>query len=233
MKSLCYLNQEDCFPAAHKALTDPNGLIAIGGDLQPERLLSAYQQGIFPWFNQGEPILWWTPDPRAVFQLSDYRPSRSLMKTLKRQTWRFTINKAFDAVIHQCAALRQEGTWITPAIKAAYGQLHAQGDAHSIEVWQGEQLVGGLYGIAVGKIFCGESMFHLETDASKAAFHLLVTHLRRFEFTLIDAQVMNPHLARLGAKPLPREAFLTQLAQLKHQHSPATAWQPQEVKLGY
>jgi leucyl/phenylalanyl-tRNA---protein transferase len=233
VKSLCYLNQADCFPAADKALTDPNGLIAIGGDLLPERLLSAYQQGIFPWFNPGEPILWWTPDPRAIFQLSDYHPSRSLLKTLKRQTWRFTINHAFDAVIHQCAALRQEGTWISPAIKAAYTQLHAQGDAHSIEVWQGEQLVGGLYGIAVGKIFCGESMFHLETDASKAAFHVLATHLKKFEFTLIDAQVMNPHLARLGAEAIPRENFLTQLAQLRDQQSPACAWLPQEVKLGY
>lgn len=235
MKSLSYLNQADCFPPANNALVEPNGLLAVGGDLHPERLLSAYHQGIFPWFNPEEPILWWTPDPRAVFLIETYQPSRSLLKKLRRQDWHFSINHAFSAVIKACSDARkgQDGTWISASIQEAYTRLHRLGHAHSIEVWQGERLIGGLYGLAIGKVFCGESMFHLETDASKAAFHLLNVHLKCHGFELIDAQVMNPHLQRLGAISLPRSEFLSQLSLLSQSSVPHHIWQPKEVILEF
>jgi leucyl/phenylalanyl-tRNA--protein transferase len=235
VKSLSYINQADCFPSAEKALTDPNGLLAVGGDLAPERLLEAYKRGIFPWFNPGEPILWWTPDPRAVFFIEQYQPSRSLLKTLRRQDWRFRINTHFPEVIHACSNARkgQDGTWITDDIQAAYIALHHLGHAHSFEVWQGERLIGGLYGLAMGKVFCGESMFHCETDASKAAFYFLNRYLKKQGFELIDAQVMNPHLQRLGAQTLPRNDFLRLLTHLSQHPAPSCIWQPQEVNLEF
>ncbi|RPA61692.1 leucyl/phenylalanyl-tRNA--protein transferase [Shewanella frigidimarina] len=231
MNSLSYLNQSIGFPPPEQALTDPNGLLAIGGDLHPDRLAQAYYQGIFPWFNANDPILWWSPDPRAVFTPSHPFGSKSLIKFLKKSAWRFTINQAFLDVVAGCAGPRntQDGTWISAEIQMAYYELHLQGHAHSIEVWDGEQLVGGLYGIPVGGIFCGESMFHRQTNASKAAFAILNQHLVKHDFQLIDAQVMNPHLVSLGAKALPRSEFLTILHQYRDRATSASMWNKQEV----
>jgi leucyl/phenylalanyl-tRNA--protein transferase len=231
VNSLSYLNQSISFPPPEHALTDPNGLLAIGGDLQPERLQQAYYQGIFPWFNAQDPILWWSPDPRAVFIPTHPFGSKSLLKFLKKSTWRYTINHAFLDVLAGCAAPRnaQDGTWISAEIQMAYYELHLQGKAHSIEVWDDEHLVGGLYGIPVGGIFCGESMFHRQTNASKAAFAILNQHVVKHGYHLIDAQVMNPHLISLGAKALPRCDFLTLLRQHRDQPIAASIWTPQEV----
>ncbi|MGX9459646.1 leucyl/phenylalanyl-tRNA--protein transferase [Shewanella sp. A14] len=235
MNTLSYLNQSIGFPPPEHALTEPNGLLAIGGDLQPARLLQAYYQGIFPWFNTNDPILWWSPDPRAVFMPTHHFGSKSLVKFLKKSSWRFTINHAFLDVVAGCAQPRgtQDGTWITAEIQMAYYELHLQGHAHSLEVWDGEQLVGGLYGIPVGSVFCGESMFHRQTNASKAAFAILNQHLSKHHFQLIDAQVMNPHLASLGAKALPRREFLSILHRNRDQQISASMWHKQEVLIEF
>ncbi len=232
MNSLSYLNDELAkFPSPEYALTDPNGLLAIGGDLQPKRLLNAYYNGIFPWFNENDPILWWSPDPRAVFIPGAMKISRSLTRHIKRTPWRFSINQAFDQVIENCAEVRQdkEGTWITEEIQQAYKRLHRQGKAHSIEVWQDGTLVGGLYGIAVGQVFCGESMFHKQTNASKAAMMLLQQHLLKYQFKLIDAQVMNPHLESLGAKAIKRSDFIKLLKRFRDTEITTEAWLCREV----
>ncbi|MDX1454884.1 MAG: leucyl/phenylalanyl-tRNA--protein transferase [Gammaproteobacteria bacterium] len=204
----------DDFPPPELAMTEPDGLLAAGGDLSPARLLAAYQRGIFPWFSEGQPILWWSPDPRAVILPAELRVSRSLRKKLRQRPFAFTVDSAFPAVIQACAEAPrpgQDGTWITPDMQAAYIELHRQGHAHSIEVWQEDSLVGGLYGLAIGKTFCGESMFSQATDASKAAFLLLVRELQARDFTLIDCQLDNPHLASLGCQLLPRAQFLARL----------------------
>ncbi|QDE31499.1 MULTISPECIES: leucyl/phenylalanyl-tRNA--protein transferase [Shewanella] len=231
MNSLSYLNQSIGFPSPEEALTSPNGLLAIGGDLRPVRLAEAYYQGIFPWFNADDPILWWSPNPRAVFTLSHPFGSKSLRKSLKKSTWRYTINHAFLDVITACAQPRdaQDGTWISPEIQMAYYELHLQGRAHSIEVWDGEMLVGGLYGVPVGGVFCGESMFHKQTNASKAAFAILNQHLVKHDFQLIDAQVMNPHLDSLGASAIPRSEFLSRLHRSRDQTMSPLMWSKQEV----
>jgi leucyl/phenylalanyl-tRNA--protein transferase len=234
VKSLSFLNHEfDAFPSPELALTDPNGLLAIGGDLRPERLLTAYYNGIFPWFNAEDPILWWSPDPRAVFVLGQVHISASLRKYLKKQAWRITINHAFTDVMAGCAQPRskQSGTWISHEIQMAYRELHHNGHAHSIEVWQGERLIGGLYGLAIGQVFCGESMFHRQTNASKAAMAALQQHLLQMGFKLIDAQVMNPHLESLGAKPIKRLEFIHLLCQLRDNPVNPNAWVAKEVKL--
>lgn len=234
MNSLSYLNHQlEQFPEPELALTDPNGLLAIGGDLQPERLLNAYYEGIFPWFNLDDPILWWSPDPRAVFVPGSMKVSRSLNKFLKKQTWTYTVNQAFDDVIKGCAQPRasQDGTWITTEIQHAYQALHHQGKAHSIEVWDKEQLIGGLYGLAIGQVFCGESMFHNQTNASKAAMLALHQHLLRSGFKLIDAQVMNPHLVSLGATALKRKDFINLLKRFRQGEVSEETWLPQEVHL--
>lgn len=236
MNTLSFLQTAaDPFPAPELALTEPNGLLAVGGDLHPQRLLSAYYQGIFPWFSHDDPILWWSPDPRAIFLPNEVKVSRSLRKFIKKMPWRYTINHAFADVVAGCAMPRpqQAGTWITGEIRLAYQQLHEMGRAHSIEVWQEDRLIGGLYGINVGQVFCGESMFHRATNASKAAFVLLSQHAQQAGYQLIDAQVMNPHLASLGAKTLPRQEFIGQLQQLRDGATANHCWQKQEVHIAF
>lgn len=235
VNSLSYLNHLPHFPDPKQALTDPNGLLAVGGDLTPQRLVEAYYQGIFPWFNEDDPILWWSPDPRATFTPKTHALSKSMLKFMKKCSWRFTINQAFTDVIHACSAPRktQQGTWISSDIQQAYIQLHQLGKAHSIEVWDKDELVGGLYGIAVGSVFCGESMFHTKTNASKVAFAVLNQHLVKHGFKLIDAQIMNPHLENLGAIELPRYDFLSQLKQLRNQAIDDNTWLTQEVRFEF
>jgi leucyl/phenylalanyl-tRNA--protein transferase len=206
------------FPDPRKALDDPNGLLAFGGDLTPRRLLAAYAQGIFPWFNEDEPLLWWSPDPRCVFHTAALKPNRSLRRRLAEVSWRITVDHAFGDVVKACAAPRpgQSGTWIVPAMVDAYTRLHLLGHAHSVEVWEEERLVGGIYGIAVGRLFCGESMFSRESGGSRVALTALAQLLRGWDFPWIDAQVTNAHLLQLGAVEYPRPQFLRTVSQLAH-----------------
>jgi len=200
------------FPPPHLAIKE--GLLAVGGDLSVERLLLAYRSGIFPWYSEGEPILWWSPDPRLVLYPDELRISRSLRKVIKRKLFHITFDQAFDAVIHGCAVAKRsygEGTWITNEMKAAYIEFHLRGYAHSVEAWQDEKLVGGLYGVAMGRAFFGESMFSRVSNASKVAFVSLVETLRKNHFTLIDCQVRTDHLMRFGAREISRKVFLEQL----------------------
>ena len=196
-------------------LATPEGLLAVGGDLSSERLLQAYRQGIFPWYNPGQPILWWSPDPRTVLFPEKLRVSRSLAKTLRRNTYRVTMDMAFEQVIDACAAPRRNnlsgGTWITSEMRAAYCRLHREGYAHSVEVWSESTLVGGLYGVSLGGVFFGESMFSHQTDASKVALTSLVRQLQAWKFSVIDCQVASDHLFTLGAEEIPRSAFLALL----------------------
>lgn len=200
----------DDFPPVYRALRDPDGLLAIGGDLTPERVLQAYRLGIFPWYSEGQPVLWWSPNPRCVLELCHLKVSRSLAKTLRKGTFRITFNQAFHDVINACAhrGRRDTETWITPEIKNAYCQLHAMGHAVSVESWAGDELAGGLYGVAIGRIFFGESMFSFRSDASKAALVGLVNELRQRDYRLIDCQVYSSHLRSLGASPMQRELFI-------------------------
>ena len=202
----------DAFPDPALALDEPNGLLAAGGDLGPRRLLYAYRHGIFPWFTRGQPILWWSPDPRAVLWPHALHISRTLHRTLRRETFKTTANAAFDRVIRECAAPRpgQDGTWINEAMVAAYGRLHRAGHAHSIECWHDTTLAGGLYGVTIGRVFFGESMFSRVADASKVA----LVHLCTLGYGLVDCQLPNPHLARLGAVELKRRRFLALLDEL-------------------
>ena len=202
------------FPAVDQALRDPDGLLAIGGDLTIDRLLNAYQRGIFPWFNEGQPILWWSPDPRCVLQPSEIKISRSLAKRIRKNEYRITYNTAFIEVLEGCASTRNgiKDTWITNDIKFAYIKLFEKGYAHSVECWQGNQLVGGLYGLALGKVFFGESMFSKASDASKIALVHLAQQLEQKDFRLIDCQVHSKHLQSMGAKPIHREMFIQILA---------------------
>jgi leucyl/phenylalanyl-tRNA--protein transferase len=207
-----WLNPESpdvTFPDVELALKEPDGLLAIGGDLSLSRLLTAYVNGIFPWNGPGQPILWWSPDPRLVLPPADLRISRSLRKTLKKHVFRVTLDEAFEAVIGHCAGPRAHtsGTWITPEMTAAYLELHRQGYAHSVECWQEDRLAGGLYGVSIGRIFFGESMFAHISDASKVAMAYLAWQLRRWDFPLIDCQVYTPHLESLGAVLLSRKEF--------------------------
>ena len=201
------------FPDPQTALINPNGLLAVGGDLSPERLIAAYSQGIFPWFNEGEAIMWWSPDPRAVLFLDELKISRSLTKVLRKGLFKLSFDRDFAAVIQQCAELRKAstGTWITREMIEAYCELHKRGIAHSVEVWQHNELVGGLYGLKVGKVFCGESMFSKVSNASKVGLIYLVNKLKQQDFILIDCQMPNPHLLSLGATTIPRQAFLNLL----------------------
>lgn len=203
-------HQGQDFPPIEQALKDPNGLLAAGGDLSIERLLKAYTLGIFPWFDDEQPILWWSPDPRALLFPQDLHISRSLHKTLRSQHYHVTFDQAFEAVVRACSEPRRgsEGTWITDDIVDAYCALHRRGFAHSAECWnERNELVGGLYGIALGRLFFGESMFSRATDASKVTFVHLVRQLQAWDYPLIDCQVMNPHLASLGAILMPRSEF--------------------------
>lgn len=198
------------FPDPQSALSDPNGLLAIGGDLSPARLLEAYHQGIFPWYNKNQPILWWSPDPRAVLFFDELKISHSLAKLLRKRSFTITMDRAFNQVMKACAGPRHgiSGTWIQKEMIVNYGKLHELGIAHSIEVWQEEKLVGGLYGLTIGKIFCGESMFSHVSNASKIALVELINLLKPRGFILIDCQVINTHLMSLGAREIPRTEFL-------------------------
>jgi len=195
-------------------LAAAEGLLAVGGDLSPQRLLLAYSLGIFPWYGRGEPLLWWSPDPRCVIPPDEVHVSRRLQRTLKDGRFQVTCNRAFDAVIAACADLRRQepgGTWLVPEMQEAYRRLHRLGYAHSVEVWQEGELAGGMYGVALGRFFFGESMFHRVTDASKVALVTLCRYLAAQRFVLLDCQVPNPHLQRMGAQLLAREAFLEKL----------------------
>ena len=206
------LVDEPIFPPPDYA--DPSGLLAVGGDLSKERLLEAYRLGIFPWYSDDQPILWWSPDPRLVLDLKDFIISRSLRKTLKKGVFQVTFDHAFEEVIQACAVVprsAQNGTWITEEMQDAYINLHGLGYAHSVESWIGGKLAGGLYGISLGKAFFGESMFHLKTDASKVALATLVEKLKSWDFQFIDSQMTTEHMVRLGAKELPRRIFLKRL----------------------
>lgn len=205
----------DRFPNPAHALRNPDGLLAIGGDLSAERLVAAYQRGIFPWYNDGNPILWWSPDPRAVLLPTAIHRSRRLERRMRQARYRASIDEAFDPVICACAEPRsaESGTWLLPEMRAAYRRLHhSLGLAHSIELWDGNHLVGGLYGVALGRAFFGESMFSRVPDASKILLVILGCHLARRDYRLIDAQVISPHLLRMGAQLWPRPRFLQELA---------------------
>lgn len=209
-----WLPQPPRFPPVDSALAEPNGLLAAGGDLSPERLLAAYRQGIFPWYAEGEPILWWSPEPRMVLAPSEFAISRSLAKTLRNRRYEVRADSAFAQVMTACAAPRDGagGTWISAEMQAAYLRLHQLGYAHSIETWVDGRLAGGLYGVAIGGVFYGESMFAAVTDASKIALAHLCRHLERHDFGLLDCQMNTPHLASLGAREIPRHEFMAQLA---------------------
>lgn len=207
---------ESCFPPVDTALAHPNGLLAKGGDLSLPRLLDAYRHGIFPWFNPGEPILWWSPDPRMVLVPDEIRVGRSLARRLRNAGFETRVDTAFVEVMRGCAEPREgePGTWISPVMIAAYSRLFEAGFAHSVETWHDARLVGGLYGVAIGRMFYGESMFSRMPDASKVALVRLARQLHAWGFGLIDCQMETPHLARMGARPIPRAAFVAQLAQL-------------------
>lgn len=205
------------FPPLARALADPNGLLCAGGDLSPERILDAYRHGIFPWFAAGEPILWWSPDPRMVLFPAEFRISRSLRRTLRARRYEVRLDSAFAAVIAACAdtpRAEQAGTWITREMQQAYRRLHELGYAHSVETWVDGKLVGGLYGLAIGRMFYGESMFAHATDASKIAAAHLARFLEAHGFAMIDCQMNTPHLASLGAREIPRSDFIVRLREL-------------------
>jgi leucyl/phenylalanyl-tRNA--protein transferase len=202
------------FPPHEAALKDPAGLLAAGGDLKPERLVAAYARGIFPWYSPGQPVLWWSPDPREVLWPRDFRASRSLRRAIRQRGFVLHQDRDFAAVIDACAAPRSSspGTWITAEMKAAYCALHDRGVAHSYEIWSGDALVGGLYGVRLGAVFFGESMFSRQPDASKAALAGLVERSAALGIELIDCQLPSPHLRSLGSRPIPRRQFLAFLA---------------------
>ena len=220
------LSETHRFPQPHLATKE--GLLAVGGDLSPERLLAAYRCGIFPWFSEGEPILWWSPDPRLVLFPNEFKVSRSLRKVLKQSRFDITFDQAFRRVITACSQIRreqQEATWIVTDMIDAYCRLHESGFAHSVEAWQAGRLVGGLYGISLGRCFFGESMFSRISDASKAAFAELVNFLKSHAFQMIDCQVTTKHLISLGAREIPRDRFLKLLATSLKESTLQGTWQ--------
>ncbi|GAB4223130.1 MAG: leucyl/phenylalanyl-tRNA--protein transferase [Gammaproteobacteria bacterium] len=224
---ICQLARDDInFPDPCQALHEPNGLLAIGGDLRPERLLAGYRKGIFPWYQDDHPILWWSPDPRTVLFPQNIKISRSLHKTLRNKHFKVTFDKAFCQVIMACAAPRETDgeTWITQDMQQAYIKLHEQGYAHSVETWLDDELVGGLYGVAVGKIFFGESMFSRLRDASKVALVHLAWQLHAWDFALIDCQLPTEHLFSLGAENIKRLLFLEYLQQEVNQPHHLGQW---------
>jgi leucyl/phenylalanyl-tRNA--protein transferase len=197
-------------PLTHPERADPMGLVHVGGDLNPARLLHAYRHGVFPWYNPGDPVCWWSPDPRAIFELDGFHVSRRLKRTIRSGRFTFTVNQAFGEVVRGCAD-REEGTWITEEMIDAYEALHRLGHAHSVEAWQEGELAGGVYGVAVGGLFAGESMFTRRRDASKAALAYLIERLRQRGFQLFDIQFVTEHTARLGAVEIPRSEYLERL----------------------
>jgi leucyl/phenylalanyl-tRNA--protein transferase len=214
------------FPDVREALTEPDGLLAIGGDLGVARLVNAYRHGIFPWYSAGDPILWWSPDPRTVLEPHGLRISRSLRKLLRRRLLGVTLDRNFPAVINACAEPRADGggTWLLPEMISAYRALHVHGIAHSVEVWRDGTLVGGLYGVAIGGVFFGESMFTRIDNASKVALVHLCQHLGSRGFALVDCQVLTGHLIRMGAQQIPREQFVRQLAALRDLPTTQGSW---------
>jgi leucyl/phenylalanyl-tRNA--protein transferase len=219
VKTITWLSPGDAadwFPPVEQALDEPPGLLAAGGDLSPSRLLEAYRRGIFPWYSPGQPVLWWCPDPREVLFPGEFRPSRSLGKTLRNKGFEITFDVGFDEVIAACAAPRQVslGTWITTEMADAYRALHRLGHAHSVETRRDGKLVGGLYGVRLGRVFFGESMFSRERDASKVALARLVERCREDGIELIDCQLASAHLRSLGSRPLPRAEFTSLLQKL-------------------
>jgi len=224
-----WLSEAPVFPPLETALAEPNGLLAAGGDLDPRRILAAYRRGIFPWYSAGEPILWWSPDPRMVLFPDALKISNSLAKTLRNADYEVRLDSAFDEVIHACAVKPrdgQPGTWITAEMQQAYRALHRLGYAHSVETWIGGKLAGGLYGIALGQAFYGESMFSHVRDASKIALAHLCAHLKRRGFGIIDCQMETDHLASLGARPIPRRDFAARLDELCLRGDPPGHWAP-------
>lgn len=216
MSDLVWLDPDDDgqpFPSPALALREPDGLLAVGGSLSPQRLLNAYRRGIFPWYSSGQPILWWSPDPRTVLFPQHIKVSRSLHKTLKKDLFSVTMDSAFETVIRRCGEPRRHepGTWITPQMREAYCRLHRLGHAHCVETWHQGQLVGGLYGVAIGRVFYGESMFTRMSDASKVALLALAAHLREWGFGLIDCQMHTSHMISLGAQDIPRRTFVDYL----------------------
>lgn len=203
------------FPPTDHALEHPSGLLAAGGNLLPKTLLNAYYQGIFPWYSEGEPPLWWAPDPRAILEPGDLIINRTTARLIKKSRFRFTSNQCFPHVVRACADARPGETWITPEMIEAYEALHRLGGAQSLEVWEGDQLVGGLYGVAIGAIFCGESMFHQRSNASKLGFICLAQTLMDHGFEMIDCQLQNPFLESLGVKEIQRNEFEQKLKQLR------------------
>jgi len=226
MSDLPWLTSEDTpFPKVTEAWKSPNGLLAVGGSLSAKRLISAYQQGIFPWYSDGQPVLWWSPDPRFVLYPERLKMSRSLRQSTRNRGYRVSIDTAFASVVKACAGPRVgvDGTWITSAMLHAYVALHKAGVAHSVETWQDDNLVGGLYGVSLGRIFCGESMFSKQTDASKVALVHLAHQLRAWDFGLIDCQVPTEHLKSLGAESVSRNTFIQELQTLST--LPEPPWQ--------
>ena len=210
---------------------DPSGLLAVGGDLSSERLLEAYRAGIFPWYSDDQPILWWSPDPRFVLKLDEFKLSRSLRKTLRRKIFQVTFDRAFEEVIAACATVPrddQSGTWITAQMEQAYIELHGLGYAHSVESWFEGKLVGGLYGVSLGKAFFGESMFHRKTDGSKVALATLVEKLQSWGFHFVDSQMTTDHMTSLGAKEIPRRIFLKQLGSALRHPTKRGKWRIEE-----
>ncbi|MEO8486594.1 MAG: leucyl/phenylalanyl-tRNA--protein transferase [Betaproteobacteria bacterium] len=223
---LPWLRPDDPFPPLERALSDPNGLLAAGGSLAPERLVDAYRRGIFPWYSRGEPVLWWSPDPRMVLFTTEFRVRRSLAKRLRHHRYEIRIDTAFERVIASCAEPRagQEGTWIVSPMVEAYVELHRRGVAHSVEAWLDGELAGGLYGLAIGRVFFGESMYARAPDASKIALVHLAAKLARDGVPLIDCQQETAHLAGFGARPIPRRAFAALLSELIHSEAPPAPW---------
>jgi leucyl/phenylalanyl-tRNA--protein transferase len=224
-----WLRSHSPFPPIDTALADPNGLLAASADLSPDRLVEAYRRGIFPWYAQGDPVLWWSPDPRMVLFVDEFRVRRSLARVVRARRFEVRVDTAFRDVMIACASVPrpgQYGTWITPGVIDAYCTLHRRGLAHSVEAWRDGDLVGGLYGVAIGRMFFGESMFARETDASKVALVHLVSMLRERATPMIDCQQETPHLATFGARPIPRGEFAERLGALINSDDRGDAWSP-------
>lgn len=217
------------FPPPEMALREPNGLLAMGGDLSPQRLLNAYHRGIFPWFSPGDPILWWSPDPRAILLPEHFHLSRSMKRFHQKSPYQVTLNQQFHQVIEGCASDRHEGTWITHEVKRAWQKLHELGHAQSIEVWRDKEMVGGMYGLELGQIFCGESMFSRSENASKTALLVFSQYFQQQGGKLIDCQVLNPHTLSLGAQEIPRARYLKYVHSLSQQPLSVDCWQPRRL----
>lgn len=231
MIRLYQLDDSLWFPPIDSALQEPNGLLAVGGDLSVNRLMAAYRQGIFPWYSEDDPILWWSPDPRGVIFTQQYRSSKSLAKHLRRTQPRVTLNHRFEQVIQTCASIPRDdnGTWISDDMCQAYINLHRAGHAHSIEVWQQDALIGGLYGVYANNVFCGESMFSAQTNGSKVAMHYLVEFLLDKQIQLIDCQMQNPHLQSLGCETITRQQFSALLDSQRRRSIKDCDWSPKTL----